>query len=110
MVLTTKKIQQQIIDIVSLQTPRGRLLFFVITTLAIYVAPYGWLSNLSIWQRLGIPSPSIGLTRAYWKLLHADPGGAWERNKLIYLVLAVGIPLLLKDCYTLWYTRKSKHV
>lgn len=95
------------VEIIGLQTARGRLLFFGIVTLLVFLAPYEMLGNLSIWQHLGIPSPSIGLTRAYWKLIHLDPAGAWERNKLIYLILAVGIPLLLRDCYLLWYNNQA---
>lgn len=86
---------------IGLQTPGGRLLFFAVATLAIFLAPYDWLAGLSLWQRLGIPSPSIGLTRAYWHLLHLDPGAAWQRNPLIYVVLAVGLPLLARDVYAL---------
>lgn len=72
----------------------------------IFVSPYDWFSHLSLWQRLGIPSPSIGLTRAYWLLLHLDPVGAWERNKLIYAVLLVGVPLLLKDIFTIFRNKR----
>ena len=88
------------IEIAGLQTARGRLLFFLIVTLAVAIVPYAWLGNLSLWQLLGIPSPSIGLTRAYWKILHGDPVGAFMRNPLIYVVLAVGLPLLIIDIRT----------
>jgi hypothetical protein len=86
-----------LVEVIGLQTPRGRLLFFAAVTFVVFVMPYSALSHLSIWQALHVPSPSIGLTRAYWKLLHGDPVGAWHRNHLIYLVLAVGLPLLARD-------------
>lgn len=89
-----------LIEIVGLQSPRGRLLFFVIISLAIFLIPYNWLSHLSIWQALHIPSPSIGLTRAYHLLLHGDISGAWNRNKLIFIVLALGLIVLLKDSFS----------
>ena len=63
----------------------------------IFIVPYHWLNNLSLWQLLDIPSPSIGLTRAYWKLIHLDPVGAFERNALIYVVIAIGLPILIVD-------------
>lgn len=88
------------VEIISLQTPRGRLIFFGLVSMLVFIAPYAWLANLSLWQRLGLSgAPSIGLTRAYWYVLHLDFTAAWERNKLIYLVLAVGLPLLLRDAW-----------
>jgi hypothetical protein len=89
------------IEIITLQTPRGRLMFFLFASVLIYVAPYEVLSRLSLWQAIGIDSPSIGLTRAYWYLLHGDFSAALERNKLILAVLAVGVPMLLLDMYKL---------
>lgn len=94
-----------LIEIIGLQTPRGRLLFFAIVSLAVFISPFEWLSNLSIWQRLDIPSPSIGLTRAYWHLLHLDPVSAWQRNKLIFLVIAFGSVILLRDAYMLFRSK-----
>lgn len=67
-------------------------------TLVIFVSPYVWLENLSLWQMIGFDSaPSIGLTRSYWLLLHGDVAAAWERNPLIFAVLTVGLPILLND-------------
>jgi hypothetical protein len=83
-----------------LQTARGRLLFFAVISLLIFVAPYEWLGRLSIWQALNIPSPSIGLTRAYHLLLHGDFEGAWQRNKLIFVVIAIGLFILVRDILT----------
>jgi hypothetical protein len=82
-----------------LQSARGRLLFFIIITAAVFIAPYDWLGHLSLWQALHIPSPSIGLTRAYHLLLHGDIVGAWRRNQLIFIVLIIGAPLLLRDTW-----------
>lgn len=85
------------VEIVGLQTARGRLLFFAIASLGIFLAPYDWLAHLSLWQHLGIQAPSIGLTRAYWRLMHGDIFGAFERNPLIFIVLAIGLSLLALD-------------
>ena len=98
------------IEIVSLQTPRGRLIFFGIVSLLVFIAPYEWLANLSLWQRLGFESaPSIGLTRAYWHVLHLDFYAAWERNKLIYVVLAIGLPLLARDILLVLRQKKANN-
>lgn len=94
---TTTSLRKIALDTIGLQTPAGRLLFFAIVSIAIFLVPYAWLANLSIWQYLNIPSPSIGLTRSYWLVLHGDFEAAWVRNKLIYLVLFIGLPLLVID-------------
>lgn len=68
----------------------------------VFIVPYAWLSNLSLWQALGWESaPSIGLTRAYWLLIHGDPIAAWNRNPLIYAVLPVVGAIIAKDIATL---------
>lgn len=100
------KIASIVIEIVGLQTARGRLLFFAIVSMGIFFAPYDWLAHLSIWQHLGIPAPSIGLTRAYWRLMHGDIIGAYHRNPLIFAVLVIGLPLLAMDIYKLWGQRR----
>jgi hypothetical protein len=41
------------------------------------------LPQFSIFATLGLPSPSIGLTRAYWKLLHGDIAGAVRQNLMV---------------------------
>jgi len=87
-----------IVEIVTLSTAKGRLLFFVLATLIVYFVPYSWLNNLSLWQRLGWDSaPSIGLTRSYYLLIHGNPIGAWHRNSLIYIVLVVWLVIMVKD-------------
>jgi hypothetical protein len=70
--------------------------------MAIFFSRFEWLAHVSLWAKLGMDwMPSIGLTRAYWLVLHGDFVAAWHRNGLIYLVLLVGIPLLLKDIWQL---------
>ncbi|MFZ1483593.1 MAG: DUF2752 domain-containing protein [Candidatus Saccharimonadales bacterium] len=76
----------------------------------IFIAPYAWLASLSLWQRLGFEgAPSVGLTRAYWHVLHLDFYAAWERNKLIYLVLAIGLPLLVRDIMLIQRHKKANN-
>lgn len=88
------------IELISLSTPRARLCFWATVTFIIIVLPYRFFENLSLWQRLGWDSaPSIGLTRAYWLLIHGDISGAWGRNRLIFAVVAVGLPILIIDFY-----------
>ncbi|HET7630002.1 MAG TPA: DUF2752 domain-containing protein [Candidatus Saccharimonadales bacterium] len=96
------------IETIGLQTERGRLLFFTVASLIILALPYNALAHLSLWQRLGFDSaPSIGLTRAYWQVLHLDIDAAWSRNPLIFLVLAVGLPLLAIDAWRLVRARRD---
>lgn len=94
-------------SVVGLQTPAGRILFFVAVTVGVFIVPFRWLENLSLWKRLDIPSPSIGLTRAYWRLLHGDIVGTWQQNKLIFVVIMVGLIVLGRDIYTLIQYRRT---
>lgn len=96
-----------IVDTIGLSTPKGRLLFFGIASSVIFVVPQSLLGELSLWARLGFESaPSIGLTRAYQYVLHGDLAAAWLRNPLIFVVLAIGLPLLARDATRLM---KPKH-
>lgn len=89
------------VETIGLQTPRGRLLFFGIVSGLMYVIPYSWLAHLSLWQYIGVNSPSVGLTRAYWLLLHGSVTEAFVRNPLIFVVIALGLPLLCMDVFLL---------
>lgn len=104
------KIKSIIVELISLTTPRARLCFWALATAVIFVLPYRLFANLSLWQRLGWHSaPSIGLTRAYWLLIHGDISGAWHRNKLIFVVIAVGFPVLTLDLYKIINNCKISH-
>ncbi len=87
------------IECLGLQTARGRLTFFMIASLFIYLLPIDVLSHLSLWQKLDIDAPSIGLTRAYHHVLHGNFEGAWDQNRLIFVVVALGLPIIAKDVY-----------
>jgi hypothetical protein len=86
-------------EVVGLQTARGRVLFFGFASFWIFLLPISVLKNFSIWQKLGIDSPSIGLTRAYHYVLHGDLVKAWEQNGLIFIILLIGVPIIIKDVY-----------
>lgn len=87
-----------LLEVISLRTARGRVLFWLIATFILLWVPFSWLNDLSLWKRLGFDwAPSIGLTRAYWRLIHLDPVAAWEQNKLIFAVLAVWLPIMFQD-------------
>ena len=103
--------KQLTLEALTLASARGRLASFSVLSAAIYLSHYHWLDHLSLWGNLGFSrAPSIGLTRAYWLLLHGQPGAAWHRNWLIYIVLAVGIPLLLKDLAALLAQRLDRSI
>lgn len=97
-----KKVLKLAQDIVALQSPIGRLVFATIAITAIFFAKYSWLENLSLYKRLGLAwVPSIGLTRAFWYLIHGELVAAWQRNWLIFPVLFVGLSILAVDVYRL---------
>lgn len=104
-----KNTKNLLIELVSLSTPRARLWFWALATTVIFLLPYRFFENLSIWQHLGWENaPSIGLTRAYWLLIHGDISAAWDRNRLIFVVIAVGAPLLIMDMYKIARSRTNK--
>ncbi len=103
-----RKVLPLFVEILGLQSSRGRIMFFVIGSCCIYITPYSVLSGLSLWQRLGIETPSVGLTRAYWHMLHLDFTAAWSRNPLIFAVVAIGLSLLLADVYRLYKQKPSQ--
>lgn len=86
-----------LLETIGLSTARGRLIFFVVLSVVVFLMPPRWPVTFSVWQRLHVPSPSIGLTRAYRHLLHGDVRAAWQQNKLIFAVVAIGGLVLLKD-------------
>ncbi len=101
------------LEVISLQTERGRLVFALMAHVVLLIVPYAWLSNLSLYKLLGINSPTIGLTRAYWLLIHGRPADAWERNWLIFPVMAVGWSIVALDVWHLcqrssWLTQKNR--
>ena len=85
-------------------------MFFAIVTVGIYMAPFDVLSRLSLWQYLHIPSPSIGLTRSYWLILHGQYIQAWHFNPLIYAVLLIGMPMLAFDAIKVYQHRKNRPI
>ena len=97
-----------LVELLSLSTARARLMVFSGISMLVFVTPYSFLDHakLSLYERFHIPSPSIGLTRAYWKLLHGDPSGAWNRNKLIYLVICIIVGILLRDLI-MYFSKRS---
>jgi hypothetical protein len=93
-------VRKLLFEILGLQTPRGRLLFFALVSLLIFLTPYEVLANFSIWHKIGFESaPSIGLTRAYWHILHLDIEAAYKVNRLIFIVMAIGVPILMHDAW-----------
>lgn len=88
-----------IVEVIGLQTSRGRLVFFGIVCFVVFLLPTHILANFSLWSKLDISAPSIGLTRAFHHVLHGNFEQAWQQNGLIFVVLLIGLPLLAKDVY-----------
>lgn len=103
-----KKLGDLILEILGLSSSRGRVIFFVLVSTAIFLEPPAWPITFSVWQHLGIEAPSIGLTRAYRYVLHGEFVQAWQQNKLIFVVIVVGGAVIAKDMLTL--LRKYKKV
>lgn len=52
--------------------------------------------------------PACGMTRAMSKLLHGDVNGAWQLNKLVFLVLIVMVVLIIINLRKVYNKRKPK--
>lgn len=108
MIKLRKLLTRVLIETVGLSSPRGRIIFFVLISAAIFAMPPRWPVTFSVWHRLGIASPSIGLTRAYRLVLHGDFIHAWQQNKLIYVVILVGGVVLAQDVRTIMHNHTKK--
>lgn len=105
--MNIKNFKSALLNYVGLQTPKARLVFFCTIPLIMYLySLVSFLPRLSIYSWLRIPSPSIGLTRAFWMLISGDITGAWYQNKLIFLVVAVVLYLVTRDIFTLLKQRR----
>lgn len=96
------KLRRFLLNVIGLQTPVSRLTLISVITLCIYEISYQKLISLpalSLYSRLHIMSPSIGLTRAYWYLIHGQWSEAYNMNRLIYVVAVVIISILAVDSY-----------
>jgi len=89
---------QKYLRFLSLSNPQQRLGTWLILSVGIYLAKFEWLQNLSLLKAIGWESaPTVGLTRAYWLVLHGKFEEALAMNSLIVAVLVIGIPLLVWD-------------
>jgi hypothetical protein len=91
-----------ILEIITLRTARGRLFFALFAHIILMIIPYAWLQDLSLYKKIRVNSPSIGLTRAYWLILHGELIDAWQRNWMIFPVLAVGWSIVILDIYQIY--------
>lgn len=88
------------LEVIGLQTPRGRIgaflvVFLIGAAMSLDILP--WVPNLSVYAALGIPSPSIGLTRAFVQLLNGDMAAAYDRNWLIFPIVAIAALIFVRD-------------
>ncbi len=73
----------------------------MLVSVIIFLMPPKWPVTFSVWQQLHLPSPSIGMTRAYRHVLHGEFAAAWRQNKLIFAVIGAGGAIIAKDVSTL---------
>ncbi len=97
-------------QLIGLQTPKSRLIVILFLHVALLAISYDFLeaSRLSLYDRIGIPSPSIGLTRAYWFLLHGNLPAAIDKNTLILLAAPVIWTITILDILKIIKTPDKK--
>lgn len=94
------KFRAHFLGLIGLQTPQARLAVITGVSIALRFVSYENLikaPSISLYSHLGLPSPSIGLTRAYWLLIHGNFKAAWNMNKLVYLVGFVLFGIVVAD-------------
>ncbi len=95
-------------NLIGLQTPASRLFVLGGGSLLLALISYGTLVSIptiSLYDRLGIPAPSIGLTRAYSQLLHGNLQAAWQTNPLVVAAAAAIAGIMITDIRQFWRSR-----
>ncbi len=90
MPMDSRSLRNRAVNLIGLQTPPARLFVVLGGSLFLLIIPYNLLVSMpsvSLFSNTGINSPSIGLTRAYWLLLHTRISDAWAMNPLIFLAI-----------------------
>ena len=123
------KIKTFFIDILSFSTPKARVinLSSIFLLLAIIPTKYLIYSPVKcIFKNFLLPllfhghcptsglfancnCPACGMTRGMSRLLHGDINGAWNFNKLVFIVFAIMMFILIKDTIALFIEHKKNH-
>jgi len=80
------------------------LLFFALFPALFLLVTSTWPESwppLSVYALLGIPSPSIGLTRAFMQLIQGNITAAWQQNWLIFPAVAAVTGIIVRDVSSL---------
>lgn len=123
------KVKRHFFDIISFATPSARIfnLFSILFTLMI--APTNSLAYSPIkciFKHFLLPlifngdcpvdgiftncnCPACGMTRGMSRLLHGDLTGAWNFNKMVFLVFFVMLFILIKDGITIYKSYRDKN-
>ena len=88
-------------DLISFNTPRAIVFNLSIILIILAIIPTDKLHYLpirSVYENVfGFMPYSSGLTRALSSLLHGNLSGAWNYNKLVFVVLATTIILIVTN-------------
>jgi len=123
------KIISFFIEILSFATPRARVINLSSIFLLLAVIPTKYLIYSPVkcvFKNFLLPlifqgncpasgffancnSPSCGMTRGMSRLLHGDFTGAWNFNRLVFMVFAIMVFILIKDSITLYMEHRKNH-
>lgn len=107
---TPTKLIKTFILIIGLSSPLSRIIVFTVGLVTLALLPTQNLKYLpirSVYEDIfHIKLYSAGITRSVSMILHGDFFGAWQLNKLSYLIIITVLILLIKDFYYLNRTRK----
>ncbi|MDQ3159382.1 MAG: DUF2752 domain-containing protein [bacterium] len=92
-------------ELIGFQTPKARLAAFgLIVSYLVFTTKFNinLLPSLSVYGRLGMNSPSIGLTRAFKFLLKGDLQAAWSMNWIIFIFIPIFVTIIIIDVHRLF--------
>jgi hypothetical protein len=123
------KIKTFFIEILSFSTPKARVINLSSIFLLLTVIPTKYLIYSPVkcaFKNFLLPlffhghcpisglfancnCPACGMTRGMSRLLHGDFSGAWNFNKLVFIVFTIMMFILIKDSITLFMEHRKNH-
>lgn len=95
------RIKKIFLNIISFGSPKSRIFIFSSIFSFLILLPTKFLEKgptICVFKLvLNKECPACGMTRAMSRLLHLDFIGAWNFNKLVFIVFGLMIFLLIKD-------------
>jgi hypothetical protein len=100
------------LEVVSFGSPRAIVFNLVVVFVILFLMPTGELGLLpvrSLFSLAGVKWYSVGLTRAMSRLLHGDVAGAYEMNKLVFVLFVAMVSVLVVNVVKMRRNDNPRH-